>query len=72
MENFAGDTIMLQRGSFRNGYQCYVYCEVQKDGKEVRIDSTDGGGDIYVWKKDISGERKTVKEIRKITEDYKN
>lgn len=27
---FPRDTIILQRGSFQNGYQCYVYCVVQK------------------------------------------
>ena len=31
----------------QNGYGCYVYCEVQKNGKAVRIDSTDGEADYY-------------------------
>lgn len=44
---FPRDTIILQRGSFQNGYQCYVYCVVQKDGNEVRIGSIDGEADYY-------------------------
>lgn len=42
---FPRDTIILQRGGFQNGYQCYVYCVVQKDGNEVRIGSIDGEAD---------------------------
>ena len=44
---FPRDTVILQRGSFQNGYQCYVYCVVQKDGNEVRIGSIDGEADYY-------------------------
>lgn len=44
---FPRDTVILQRGSFQNGYQCYVYCMIQKDGNEVRIDSIDGEADYY-------------------------
>ena len=44
---FPRDTVILQRGSFQNGYQCYVYCVVQKNGNEVRIDSIDGEADYY-------------------------
>jgi len=44
---FPRETVILQRGSFQNGYQCYVYCAVQKDGNEVRIDSIDGEADYY-------------------------
>lgn len=32
---------------FKNGYECYIYCEVQKDGKEVHIESNDGEVDYY-------------------------
>lgn len=35
------------RLSFHNGYSCYVYCEVQKDGKEVHVKSIDGEVDYY-------------------------
>lgn len=28
-------------------YECYIYCEVQKDGKEVHIESNDGEADYY-------------------------
>ena len=42
---FPRDTVILQRGSFQNGYQCYVYCIVQKDGNEVRISKADGEAD---------------------------
>ena len=44
---FPRNTVILQRGSFQNGYQCYVYCVVQKDGNEVRIGSIDGEADYY-------------------------
>ena len=37
----------FQRQSFQNGYQCYVYCAVQKDDKDVNIPSTDGEADYY-------------------------
>ncbi len=32
---------------FHNGYECYVFCEGQRDGKEVRIESNDGEVDYY-------------------------
>lgn len=41
------DTVTLQRGNFQNGYQCYVYCVIQKDGHEIRICSIDGEADYY-------------------------
>lgn len=44
---FPRNTVILQRGRFQNGYQCYVYCVVQKDGKEVCIGSIDGEADYY-------------------------
>lgn len=44
---FPRDTVILQRGNFQNGYQCYVYCVVQKDGKEVHIGSFDAEADYY-------------------------
>lgn len=44
---FPSDTVIFQRCSFQNGYQCYVYCVVQKDGNEVRIGSIDGEADYY-------------------------
>ena len=31
----------------KNGYECYVYCVVQRDGKEVHIVSHDGEADYY-------------------------
>ena len=34
---FPNDTAGFQRTPFQNGYQCYVYCTVLKDGKEVQI-----------------------------------
>ena len=39
---------MSQRGSSQNGYECYVYCDIQKDGKVVCIDSFDGEVDYYL------------------------
>ena len=42
---FPNDTAGFQRTPFQNGYQCYVYCTVLKDGKEVQIDSADGEAD---------------------------
>ena len=44
---FPKETVILQRGRFQNGYQCYVYCVVQKNGKEVCIGSIDGETDYY-------------------------
>lgn len=44
---FPEDTVMHQRGRFKNGYQCYVYCIVQKDGNEVFINSIDAEADYY-------------------------
>ena len=44
---FPKDTVILQRGRFHNGYECYVYCVVQKDGNEVRVDAIDGEADYY-------------------------
>ena len=44
---FDADTVAFQRGDFRNGYECYVYCSVQRDGQEVRIPSNDGEVDYY-------------------------
>lgn len=32
---------------FHVGYACYVYCEVQRDGKEVHVNSIDGEADYY-------------------------
>ncbi len=31
----------------KNGYECYVYCVVLRNGKEVRIVSNDGEADYY-------------------------
>ena len=31
-----------------NGYECYVYCIIEKNGKEVHIKSDDGEADYYV------------------------
>ncbi len=36
------DKILFQRADFQNGYQCYVYCVVEKNGKEVCVKSVDG------------------------------
>ena len=44
---FSSDAVMFQRESFRNGYECYVYCEVQENGKEVCLGGIDGEADYY-------------------------
>ena len=31
----------------KNGYECRIYCLVEKDGKEVQIESNDGEADYY-------------------------
>lgn len=31
----------------RNGYECYIYCLVEKGGEEVRIKCNDGEADYY-------------------------
>ncbi|NCB94634.1 MAG: hypothetical protein EOM40_19100 [Clostridia bacterium] len=36
-----------ERLSIQIGYVCYLYCEVERDGKVVRIKSTDGETDYY-------------------------
>lgn len=36
-----------RRLPFDVGYACYVYCEVQRDGKEVHVKSIDGEADYY-------------------------
>ena len=35
------------RIAFINGYKCYVYCLVEKDGEVVRVESNDGEADYY-------------------------
>ena len=47
-ENFLKKEHSTNRLPFKNGYECYIYCEVQKDGTEVRIGSNDGEVDYYV------------------------
>ena len=37
-----------RRLPFHVGYACYVYCEVQRDGKEVQVKSVDGEADFYL------------------------
>ncbi len=44
---FDSDTVAFQRGDFRNGYECYVYCSVKKGGQEVCIPSHDDEVDYY-------------------------
>lgn len=36
-----------QRLPFCAGYTCFIYCEVQRNGKPVRVKSTDGEADHY-------------------------
>lgn len=45
--NFLKKEYSAHRLPFKNGYRCYIYCEVQKDGKEVHIESNDGEADYY-------------------------
>ncbi len=45
--NFLKKEYSASRIPFRHGYECYIYCEVQKDGKEVHIESNDGEVDYY-------------------------
>lgn len=35
------------RIAFINGYKCYIYCLVEKDGEVVRVGSNDGEADYY-------------------------
>lgn len=46
-DSYPRNTLAFQRGSFGNGYQCYVYCVVQKDDNYVCIASIDGEADYY-------------------------
>lgn len=45
--NFLKSEYSVHRLPFKNGYECYIYCEVQQNGKEVHIESTDGEVDYY-------------------------
>jgi len=46
-KRFPRDDVAFKRGDFQNGYQCYVYCKVLKDGKEVMTRSNDDEDDYY-------------------------
>lgn len=37
----------FSRIKYQNGYQCYVYCSVQKNGEDVTIANTDGEAEYY-------------------------
>lgn len=45
--NFVENKSYDSRPPFKNGYQCHIYCEVQRNGKEIHIKSTDGEVDYY-------------------------
>lgn len=45
--DFSTEEHSNRRLPFHIGYECYVCCEVQRDGKEVNIKSTDGEADYY-------------------------
>lgn len=45
--NFLKNKVSENRLPFKNGYECCVYCEIQRDGKIVRIISHDGDADWY-------------------------
>lgn len=40
-------TRSYQRIELRNGYTCYIYCELVKDDKKMYIKSSDGEADHY-------------------------
>ena len=39
--------ISNSRTSFQNGYACYIYCDVLKDGNVLRYNTYDGEADYY-------------------------
>lgn len=45
--NFSKKKRSDHRLPFQNGYSCYIYCVVWKDGKEVHVKSMDGEADYY-------------------------
>ena len=45
--DFSTERRSNRRLPFRIGYACYVCCEVQRDGKEVHVNSVDGEADYY-------------------------
>ena len=45
--DFSTEKRSNRRLPFHIGYACYVCCEVQRDGKEVRVKSIDGEVDYY-------------------------
>ena len=46
-ENSFQNKYSCERLPFENGYQCYIYCEVKMNGKEVHVKSFDGEVDFY-------------------------
>lgn len=44
---FPHKKIFSKRIKFQSGYECYIYCEIQKDGVPVYINSSDGEADYY-------------------------
>ena len=44
---FPNDTVLHQRACFKKGYESYVYCVVQKNGKDVHIVSNEYEIDYY-------------------------
>lgn len=45
--DFSTGNHSTDRLPFHIGYECYVCCEVQRDGKEIQINSIDGEADYY-------------------------
>ena len=45
--NFFAEKHSNRRLPFHIGYECYVCCEVQRDGKKVNVKSNDGEADYY-------------------------
>lgn len=45
--NYLHKTWSSKRLPLKNGYECYVYCLVEKDGEEVCIKSSDGEAECY-------------------------
>lgn len=47
-ENRLRNVYSFERLPFKVGYECKIFCEIQKDGHLVRVDYSDGKGDRLV------------------------
>ena len=53
-KSFFDDVVSFNRIEFKNGYECFVFCTVQKEARDVAVISSDGEANYYplstAWK----------------------